>query len=154
MGRDYGVFVIYTMKDNIFKNLIHIADDFEIVKRGSQLVKGYKPDIVLQKENEFIIMECDTGTSRKGYLGGMIKAAKFLTNEKSGILIFAIKEKDNTKVSQIYEHLKDYYDWIKNLTNLNAIYIIAIDKYCPSETPLKILGKEFISHAMKISKEL
>src|SRR6266498_1828727 len=113
------------MKDNFFKKLIHSADKYEIVKTGSQLDKGYKPDAVLQRKNEFIIMECDTGTSRKGYLGAMIKAAKFLANEKKGILVLVIKEKDNTKVHQIYEHLKDYYDWIKPLTNLKAIYLIS-----------------------------
>ena len=139
------------MKDNVFKSLIHLADDYEIIKRGSQLVKGYKPDIVLQRGNEFIIMECDTGTSRKGYLGGMIKAAKFLTNEKSGILIYVIKEKDNTTVLQIYEHLKEYYDWIKQLTNLKDIYIVSSTKYCPFDAPLKILSREFIECSMRLS---
>ena len=125
----------------------------KIIKTGGELVKGYKPNTVLQKKNEFIIMECDTGTSRKGYLGAMIKAAKFLSNDKSGILIFVIKEKSNTKVHQISEHLKDYFTWIKPLTNLRAIHLISNEKYCPLETPIKILGKNFAVHFEDMREE-
>jgi hypothetical protein len=138
------------MKDNDFKKLVHIADNYAVTKSGSELDKGYKPDTVLQKGKNYIIMECDTGTSRKGYLGAMIKAAKFLTKEKKGILVLVIKEKSNTKVSQIHQHLQNYYNWVKPLTNLNAVYLISHEKYCPSDTPIKILGKDFGVHCLKI----
>lgn len=135
------------MKDIIFKNLKHSAPGFKIVKPGTQIAKGYKPDVVLQNGNEYIIMECDTGTSRKGYLGGMIKAAKFLTDKKKGILVYVIKEKRNTTTNQISEHLKDYFYWIELLTNLSAIYIIAVDKYYYNDTILKLLKKGFLKHS-------
>lgn len=142
------------MKDNFFKKLAHSADNYTIVKTGSQLEKGYKPDAVLQQKNDFIIMECDTGTSRKGYLGAMIKAAKFLSDKRKGILVLVIKEKDNTKVHQIYQHLKYYYSWIKPLTNLKSIYLISNERYCPGDSPLKILGKRFTKLSMIISNDL
>ena len=103
------------MKDSLFKQLSHSAEGYAVLNSGGQLTKGYKPDTVLQKENEYIIMECDTGTSRKGYLGSMLKAARFMTNEKNGILILVIKEKPNTTVKQIAEHLREYLAWLKRL---------------------------------------
>lgn len=138
------------MKDGLFKNLTHCAEDYSIVSSGRQLAKGYKPDTVLQNKNEYIIMECDTGTSRKGYLGAMLKAGKFLTEEKQGILILVIKEKPNTTVKQIAEHLQQYLAWIKPLTNLRLIYLIETTKYCPDKQPVKILSSEFLRNAFAI----
>jgi len=40
------------MKDKLFKNLPHNAEDYVLLNSGGQLTKGYKPDTVLQKENE------------------------------------------------------------------------------------------------------
>lgn len=138
------------MKDKLFKNLLHSAEGYAIFNSGGQLTKGYKPDTVLQKENEYIIMECDTGTSRKGYLGAMLKAARFLTSEKSGKLILVIKEKPNTKVKQIAEHLQEYLTWLNPLTNLRVVYLIETTKYCPDKIPLKILSSAFERVAIAI----
>lgn len=135
------------MKDSLFKQLSHSADGYSVVNSGRQLAKGYKPDTVLQKDNDYIIMECDTGTSRKGYLGAMLKAARFLINEKNGILILVIKEKPNTTVKQIAEHLREYLVWVKPLTNLRLIYLIETIKYCPDKVPLQILSSDFIRDA-------
>lgn len=138
------------MKDSLFKQLSHSADGYSVVNSGRQLAKGYKPDTVLQKQNDYIIMECDTGTSRKGYLGAMLKAARFLTDEKNGILILVIKEKPNTTVKQIAEHLREYLIWVKPLTNLRLIYLIETSKYCPDKIPLKILSSYFMRDASMI----
>ena len=142
------------MKDKLFKNLSHSAEGCAILNSGGQLTKGYKPDTVLQKRNEYIIMECDTGTSRKGYLGAMLKASKYLTNEKNGVLILVIKEKPNTTVKQIAEHLREYLIWLKPLTNLRVIYLIETTKYCPDKIPLKLLSLEFESSAIMIKAEI
>ena len=53
------------MKDKLFKNLLHSVEGYAVLNSGGQLTKGYKPGTVLQKGNECIIMECDTGTGRK-----------------------------------------------------------------------------------------
>lgn len=139
------------MYDRDFKSLRHKADNFKIIKIGQKLTTGYFPDIVMQNGNEFIIMECDTGTSRKGYIGGMIKAAKFLTQEKEGIFIYVIKNKDNTKVVQIHAHIEPYFQWISSLTNLKAIYLIDIEDYC-TDRPLKLFNKKFLAKARNIQK--
>ena len=141
------------MKDKLFKNLPHNAEDYVLLNSGGQLTKGYKPDTVLQKENEYIIMECDTGTSRNGYLGAMLKAAKFLVKERNGILILVIKEKPNTTVKQIAEHLREYLTWLKPLTNLRVVCLIETTKYCPDKIPLKLLSSEFEKYAITIKAE-
>lgn len=141
------------MKDKLFKNLLHNAEGYSVLNSGGQLVKGYKPDTVLQKGNEYIIMECDTGTSRKGYLGAMLKAARFLTSEKNGKLILLIKEKPNTTVKQIAEHLREYLVWLRPLTNLRTVYLIETTKYCPDKIPLKLLSSEFEKCAITIKAE-
>jgi hypothetical protein len=138
------------MKDQLFKNLLHNAEGYSIVNSGRQLTKGYKPDTVLQKGNDYIIMECDTGTSRKGYLGAMLKASKFLTDKNNGILILVIKEKPNTTVKQIAEHLQEYLKWLKPLTTLRTVYLIETTKYCPDKIPLKILSSAFEKDAIAI----
>lgn len=142
------------MKDKLFKNLLHSAEGYAVLNSGGQLTKGYKPDTVLKNGNEYIIMECDTGTSRKGYLGAMLKAARFLTSEKSGKLILVIKEKPNTTVKQIAEHLREYLAWLKPLTNLRVVYLIETTKYCPRETPLKILSSAFKKDSVAIYADL
>lgn len=142
------------MKDKLFKNLLHNAEGYSVLNSGGQLAKGYKPDAVLKKENDYIIMECDTGTSRKGYLGAMLKAARFLTNEKNGILVLVIKEKPNTTVKQIAEHLREYLTWLKPLTNLKAVYLIETTKYCPGKLPLKIMSSAFEKDAIALYAEV
>lgn len=141
------------MKDKLFKNLLHNAEGYSVLNSGGQLVKGYKPDTVLIKGDNYIIMECDTGTSRKGYLGAMLKAARFLTNEKNGILVLVIKEKPNTTVKQIAEHLREYLAWLKPLTNLRLVYLIETTKYCPDKIPLNLLSSEFKKCAVTINAE-
>jgi hypothetical protein len=138
------------MKDNIFKGLVHYADNYKIVTTGQEIAKGYKPDAMLQHGNDYIIMECDTNTTRKGYIGGMIKAAKYLTGDRKGIVVFVLKEKKNTTVKQIHAHLQPYFEWIEPLTNLQAVYVIATDKYCVADKPLKLLDADFMQHAKTI----
>src|SRR5258705_11773932 len=117
------------MHDALFKNLAHNAGGYQIISQGQQLDKGYKPDVVLKSQDEYIIMECDTGTTRKGYIGGMVKAAKYLSGDKKGIAVFVIQEKNNTTVKQIHLHLIPYFEWIKPLTNLQAVYLISTKAY-------------------------
>ncbi len=98
-------------------------------------------------------MECDTGTSRKGYLGAMLKAARFLSNEKKGVLVLVIKEKPNTKVKQIAEHLQEYLVWLQPLTNLNIVYLIESNRYCQDENPLELLSSAFMTTATVINSD-
>ncbi len=140
------------MIDKEFKKLKHNCKGYEITHIGGELTKGYKPDIVLSINNQnYMILESEHGTSRKHFIGGMIKAAKFLTKEKKGILVFIILIKDNTKEINIAKQLKPYLNWIKKLTNLRDVYIIADTKYCKHKVPIELLSKEFLKFALKAS---
>lgn len=138
------------MEDKLFKNLLHNADNFKIISTGQEITKGYKPDIVLKNGDDYIIMECDTSTTRKGYIGGMVKAAKYLSGKKKGIAVFVVKEKKNTTVNQIHAHLTPYFEWIESITNLEAVHIISTEHYCSIGTPLKLLDVIFMTHAKTI----
>ena len=138
------------MKDADFKNLLHTAKGFDIISRGGEITKGYKPDVVLKRDNEYIIMECDTNTTRKGYVGAMIKAAKYLSGEKKGFAIFVLKEKKNTTVKQIQAHLQSYFEWTASLTNLQAIYLISTDSYFSADTPLELFAADFMKHVKTV----
>jgi len=138
------------MKDREFKDLKHFAKDFKFYLNGQELMNGYKPDLVLKKEEEYIILESEVSTSRKGYIGGMVKAAKFLSHEKRGILIYVIELKKNATPSQISKHLEQYLYWIKELTNLKDVYIISDIDYCTESTPIEILSTEFINKSVKV----
>jgi len=52
------------------------------------------------------------GIVQKVYIGGMVKAAKFLTNENKGILIYVIQVRENTTTRQIANHLRGYFKWL------------------------------------------
>ena len=138
------------MGDKEFKNLKHTAKNYLIYKNGQELIKGYKPDVVLKNKNNFIIMESEVSTSRKGYIGGMIKAAKFLTGENSGILVYVIQVRKNTTPKQIATHLIDYFNWIKTLTRLEDIFVISDKDYYVEKMPLEIFSEEFIRIAEKV----
>ncbi|MFT7157846.1 MAG: hypothetical protein ACI8Q1_002870 [Parvicella sp.] len=139
------------MKDAIFKKLEHQYIDYNIFMNGQQLAPGYKPDLVLKKGSEYVILESEHGSSRKHFLGGLIKAAKFLSDNNFGILVFVILLRDNTNEVQISNHLGQYLKWIKSLTNLEEIYVISDVNYCPGKNPLEICGTEFLNVAERVT---
>jgi hypothetical protein len=129
--------------DKIFKALEHKYKKHEVFLKGGNLEKGYRPDYVLKKGNDYIILESENTSSRKTFVGGLIKAAHFLTENKTGILVFVIVPKKNTTGNSIVKHLKPYYKWIKDKTNLKKVYIIEANKYYAKEKVLEIATKEF-----------
>lgn len=106
-----------------FKPLKYNRNEYSNYLCGQSLEHGYKPDYVLRKKNDYVILETESSSSRKTYVGGLMKAAHFLQDERKGILIFVIVPRINTKASSIASHLKLYYNWIKDITNLESIYV-------------------------------
>jgi len=138
------------MKDSEFKILNHRAKDYYVHLNGQELSKGYKRDFVLKRKDKYIIIESEVSTSRKGYIGGMVKAAKFLTGKNSEILIFVIQIRKNTTPEQIANHLRNYYQWIRELTRLKNVYIISDEDYCKSGFPIEIFSEKFIQTAKQV----
>jgi|GEM_PF-1133523 len=142
------------MLDSAFKQLHHKYLDFKIIHRGSELATGYKPDVVLQKDNQYIILESEHSTNRKTFLGGFLKAAKFLTGNKHGFLVFVLKIQDNTNEDQISLHLGQYLNFISAITNLKEVYVISDENYCRDDQPSVIKGEEFLKFAKKVNEIL
>lgn len=133
--------------DKTFKNLRHRYGDYEEKSNGSELVKGYKPDYVLQKSDDYVILESECSTNRKMFIGCMMKAAHFLQGENTGILVIVLSEHDNTKVHQITNHLKSYFEWIKDKTNLSKVFVINSRDYWDGERTISIDSDEFRNKA-------
>jgi len=136
--------------DKIFKSLTHSCGNYETHLHGQTLDEGYRPDYVLKKESDFIILESENSSSRKTFVGGMMKAAHFLQGERTGRLIFIIVRKKNTKPETIALHLRKYLHWIQRLSNLKEVYVIETSDYCSNEMVIKIDSKEFSQKAHKV----
>ena len=136
--------------DSIFKSINHHYKDYIFFRNGQEVEKGYKPDFVLNNGDSYVIIESENSSNRKMFIGCMFKAAHFLQNEKKGILVIVMKEMINTKVQSIGSQIQIYYDWIKDKTNLNEIYIIAEDQYFSDNLALQIDSKEFDEKAFKV----
>lgn len=132
--------------DKVFKSLSHNYLDYCIFSKGEEVEKGYKPDFVLNKDKNYIILESENSSSRKTFVGGLLKAAHFIRNDKNGILIFVIVPKKNTRAESIALHLQKYFDYIKPITNLKKIYVIEAGIYYYDKIAVQILEDEFIKN--------
>ncbi|RPE05802.1 hypothetical protein EGT74_25915 [Chitinophaga lutea] len=136
--------------DNLFKSLCHCCDGYDKFLYGQTIEAGYKPDYVLRKGDDFIILESENTSSRKTFIGGLIKAAHYLTGERTGILVFIMVPKNNTSTTSIAAQLKTYFSWIKDKTNLRKVYVIAAGQYYQSENVLKIEDADFNHYAIQV----
>lgn len=136
--------------DAIFKELKHCCSGYTMFRNGQNLEPGYKPDYVLAAGNSYIILECDNSSSRKTFVGAMIKAAHFLRDDKQGILVLVLVNKQNVNYVVIARHLKKYLNWIGSKTNLKDIYVLSSTNYWRNGKVLTVLGKKFLALAQKV----
>ena len=136
--------------DKLFKSLEHTYNGFKFYLNGQYLESGYKPDYVLKNGNKYIIIESENSSSRKTFVGGMIKAAHFLQQEKKGMLIFVIVPKKNTTASSISIHLKPYFKWIKANTNLTSVFVIEANSYYKNKKVMDLGGSDFKKYSLKV----
>jgi hypothetical protein len=107
------------VKDKEFKKLSHPIDPRFSITLGTEVTSGYKPDLTgsCPKSRKLkIIIECEQKTDRKALLGSLIKAIKY-SHECSCRILFVIvmKETTNTTIDQIYNHIKQYVEWLKKI---------------------------------------
>jgi hypothetical protein len=138
------------ISDRDFKKLIHSCKGYDKHLKGEEIESGYKPDFVLRKGNDFLILESENSSNRKTFVGGMIKAAHYLQDERSGTLVFIMVPKDNTTAKQITEQLRTYFNWIKDKTNLREVYVIEAGQYYLDDRLLELLGADFNTIALKV----
>ena len=83
---------------------------------GGLASPGYKPDRVYQKASRRIIVEIEASTSRKGFLGGYLKAQKFLESKSSSrnsALLF-LQKGERTSVDSIRNQVVEYHEWLRD----------------------------------------
>ena len=136
--------------DIVFKDLLHSCKGYNKYLNGQELEQGYKPDYVLKRGNDYLIVESENSASRKTFVGGMVKAAHFLQGEKTGRLVFVIVPKNNTRAESISKHLKSYFSWIKNKTNLREVHVIEAGQYYAKEEVVELFSKQFKQIALKV----
>ena len=136
------------MKDTAFKNLNHRSSGYEIERIS---FPHYKPDVVLSKGNEYIILESERNSNRKTYIGGLVKACRFMDGDKSGILVFVMREYENTKATSIQAQLRMYFQWLQSLgqINLTQVFVITHEQYCPGTEPIELLSDDFNTEALE-----
>jgi hypothetical protein len=120
--------------DEIFKNLQHSYKGYSAQMNGLTLEAGYLPDIVLKKGDEYIIIESENSSSRKTFVGGMMKAAHFLRGDRNGKPVFGMVPKGNTSAMAIARHLRKYLTWIQSIANLRHVFVIEANLYYTNST--------------------
>lgn len=138
------------ISDKLFKSLSHCCTGYEKFLEGKTIEVGYRPDYVLKKGNDFIILESENSSSRKTFVGGLIKAAHYLQNHKTGILVFIIVPKKNTTAASIARQLKTYFSWIKDKTNLRNVYVIEAGSYYNNDVVLEIESNKFKELSLEV----
>src|SRR4051794_14416034 len=80
---------------------------------GGRVAFGYKPDLVYELGKATWIVELESSTSRKGYLGAYIKAQKYIHGQCGGrgSLLFVINE-SRCESETIKNQLQHYHDWL------------------------------------------
>jgi hypothetical protein len=132
-----------SMKDSEFKNLKHHAKEYEKYSEGKAIEKNYSPDYALNKGNCFILLEHESEPNRKTIVADMIKAAHFLQGERTGILVIVMTPKGTSSLESYPKHIKQYFDWIKDKTNLSEIYFITESNYFINGKVLELNGSKF-----------
>ena len=117
------------MKDSDFKILNHLCLGYSIYSKGKRIAKNYTPDFVLNKNDEYIILEHETTPNRKTIVANIFKASLFLQDNKSGYLIIVLTPKKGSSIKSYVNHCEEYFNWLKNRTNLKGIYFIHMDAY-------------------------
>lgn len=136
--------------DKKFKTLQHRYEGYIKFRNGQNLEQGYKPDYVLKKGNYYIILESENSSSRKAFVGGMIKAAHFLHGQKKGSLVFVIVPKKNTTAESIAKHLKPYLKMIQGRTNLKDVFVVEVSFYYNNNTLLALDCNDFKKFACRV----
>jgi hypothetical protein len=136
--------------DKAFKALQHSHKGYVKHLNGQILEKGYKPDYVLKKRDNYIILESENSSSRKTFVGGMIKAAHFLQGERKGKLVFIIVLKKNTTAYSIAKHLRPYLKMVRGRTNLKEVFVVESSSYYCNNSLLALDCNDFKKCAYKV----
>ena len=117
--------------------------------------KTYKPDQVYQRGKKTWIVEIEASTSRKGFIGGYLKAQKYLhDNNKQGGLLFIIQEKSIKNLSAIAKQLSQYDRWLYDQSiPVEPTYLIHDTKLNDLiSSKVTLLSRDFFKQTQRIDK--
>lgn len=138
------------MKDAEFKILKHYAKGYSKFSNGKEIENNYSPDFVLNKGNDFILIEHESEPNRKTIVADVIKAAHFLQNDRAGILVIVMTPKGISSLKSYPNHVQPYLVWIADKTNLKEVYFISEADYFQNGNVLEINNKKFKELSIKI----
>lgn len=138
------------MKDGAFKGLKHSANGYNKFSDGKLIEKNYSPDFVLNKDDDYILIEHESQPNRKTIIGDLVKAAHFLVEKKTGILVIVITPKGESSLVSYSKHIRQYFNWLADKTNLRRVYFIHESEYEKNGECLPINSKEFDEKALKV----
>ena len=138
------------MKDADFKILKHHAKGYSKFCDGKEIENNFSPDFVLNKGNDFILIEHESEPNRKTIVADVIKAAHFLQGDRTGSLVIVMTPKRNSSIQSYPKHVKPYLVWIKDKTNLKEVYFLSEDDYFHNGNILEINSKQFNYLSIKI----
>lgn len=97
---------------------------------GETVAVGYKPDRIYRRNGMFWVIEIESTTSRKGFIGGYLKAQKYFQDEHQGkgrLLFIINREKRNLEA--IGRQITQYHDWLKaNGISVQPTYLMYHDR--------------------------
>lgn len=138
------------MKDADFKILKHHAKGYSKYSDGKEIENNFSPDYVLSKGDDFILIEHETEPNRKTIVADVIKAAHFLQNDRTGILVIVMTPKGTSSLKSYPNHVKPYLIWIKDKTNLKEVCFLSEADYYQNGNILEINSKQFNDLSIKI----
>ncbi|QHS23453.1 hypothetical protein GWK91_11015 [Virgibacillus sp. MSP4-1] len=145
------------MLDKDFKEFPHITGELKLQTKGSELINGYNPDLIIANQEGKIkyILESEHKTDRKAFLGDVVKAAHYceVTQTPAKLIVVMKENEKQTTIEQISNHLKDYFKWLRGLgvSMLKDVLIITDEEYKKSNTEKEIIGsKPFIGRCKSL----
>jgi hypothetical protein len=138
------------MKDADFKIIKHHAKGFTKHSEGKTIEINYSPDVSLKNKNNYILIEHETEPNRKTIVADVIKAAHFLQNDRTGILVIVMTPKGNSSLQSYPNHVKPYLVWVKDKTNLKEVYFLSEADYFQNGNILEINSKQFNDLSIRI----
>lgn len=121
---------------------------------GGQVAIGYKPDRVYVRRGYCWIVEFESSTSRKGFIGGYLKAQKYLSEARgsNGALIFVINE-NNCNLKPVAQQIAQYHYWLKKQgITVQPTYLMYDRTVVELATrDISLFSRQFLSVADKIA---
>ncbi len=97
-----------------------------VVHDGEYVSEGYKPDRIYIYGKETWVIEIESSTSRKGFIGGYLKAQKYFEdNELSNGNVMFIINHNKRNLDAVGRQISQYHSWLKgHQVDVKPTYLI------------------------------